>query len=135
MNIAINYSETDKQYRFYEDTTETLLLSESLLDGLLNLNTYLIQSGAVSQGSDLFRTPGIMFHLDSWTMNQIVQHNVSLAKRILSGPSEFKNSQDKFGVTSSQGGIKGRDFGHASKGLSQGNLGHNGFTNNKKWAK
>ena len=97
MDIVVEYK--DSEYRFYEPTTDTLLISANLGEGFRILNDYLIKSGLL--GTDILQTDDIRYHIDSETFRNMVKSNVDLLKRLqTSDTSEFKTSSDRFGGSS-----------------------------------
>ena len=134
MDIVINYDPTTKEYKLYEPSTDSLILSTNLTEGLVNLNEFLKSSGLVSE--DILNSADIGYHLDSETFIAMIKSNVDLLKRIQSGPSEFKKSAGKFGLSQSQGSYvpkskrynssgfgdkkSGGDFSRGSKNFSSG---------------
>lgn len=93
MDIVVEYE--NKEYKFYEPGTDTLLVSQNLSEGFSNFSKYLKSVGAI-KGS-ILEESNIRYHLDSKTFMKIVESNVNLLKRLQTGQSEFKTSQDKFG--------------------------------------
>lgn len=142
MDIVINFDSERQIYKIYEGSTETLLVSQDLAEGMFNMNTFLKMEGHIPEGSDIFRVGDVSYHLDSTTMNAILKSNINLVNRLRSGPSEFKISSEKFGGSSSSAGPgngykrKG-DFSHQSKNFGKGSFsGKSKFNDsNKKWTK
>ena len=95
IEVVINYSQEDQQYKVYEPTTDTLLVSSSLTEALINLSNFLIQSGLTQ--TDILSYPEISYHLDSYTLKAMVESNVNLLKRLQTAPSGFMISTQKFG--------------------------------------
>lgn len=98
IEIVINYSQEKKEFRVYEPTTDTLLVSTSLTEALVNLSNFLVQSGMI-QG-DILSYPDISYHLDSYTVKAMVESNVNLLRRLQTAPSGFMISSQKFGGSS-----------------------------------
>lgn len=105
VEIVINYSEEEKVYKVYEPTSDTLLVTESLADSLLKLSQFLKDSGLI--GTDILQDSNISYHLDSATMQAMIESNVNLMKRLNNGPSGFMISSQRFG--SSLGSSKKTD--------------------------
>lgn len=95
INIAIKYNPLDEEYNIYEPSTDTLLLSKNLTEGLVNLNNFLIDSGMTK--TDILNDDSIEYHLCSKTMRAMIDSNVKLIKRLSRGPSEFQVAKDRFG--------------------------------------
>lgn len=95
VEIVINYVSERQQFKVYEPTTDTLIVSSSLTEALVNLSNFLVQSGLI-QG-DILSYPDISYHLDSYTVKAMVESNVNLLKRLQTAPSGFMLSSQKFG--------------------------------------
>lgn len=95
IEVVINYSKEDKQFKIYEPTTDTLLVSTSLTEALVNLSNFLVQAGLAH--NDILSNPDISYHLDSYTLKEMVESNVNLIKRLQTAPSGFMISSQKFG--------------------------------------
>lgn len=98
IEVVINYSDKDQNFKVYEPTTDTLLVSASLTEALVNLSAFLVQQGMI-QG-DILSYPDISYHIDSYTMKAMVESNVALMKRLQTAPSGFMISSQKFGGSS-----------------------------------
>lgn len=107
MDIVITYDPITKNFKFYEQSADVLLESSGLAEGLVNLNNYLVSSGKMSGGEDLLNSYNINYHIDSVTFKKMVESNVKLVKRLQTGQSEFKKSNDKFGTSEKPGGFSG----------------------------
>lgn len=150
MDIVINYDPSTKEYKIYEPTTNSMIVSMNLTEGLVNLNLFLKSSGLISEDSDILLSKNIGYHLDSETFIAIIQSNVDLLKRLQSGPSEFKKSANKFGLPtashtyipkakktsefSEMGNKRKGEFSRGSKNFSSGSFSgsKNGFGKSKK---
>lgn len=95
IEIVINYSKEDNKFKIYEPVTDTLLISSSLTEALVNLSGYLMSSGMIS--GDILNYPDISYHLDSATLQEIVKSNVTLMQRLREAPSGFTIASQKFG--------------------------------------
>lgn len=104
MDIVINFDTTKKEYKLYEPSTSTVIVSNNLTEGIVNLNLFLKSSGLISEDSDILISKNISYHLDGETFIAMIQSNVDLLKRLQSGPSEFKKSAGKFGLPSASAG-------------------------------
>lgn len=149
MDIVINYDPGTKEYKIYEPTTDSMIVSMNLTEGLVNLNLFLKSSGLISEDSDILLSKNIGYHLDSETFIAMIQSNVDLLKRLQSGPSEFKKSAGKFGLPTTSHtyipkakqaqsfadkGKKSSDFSRGSKNFSSGSFSgsKSGFGKSKK---
>ena len=150
MDIVINYDPGTKEYKIYEPTTDSMIVSMNLTEGLVNLNLFLKTSGLISEDSDILLSKDIGYHLDSETFIAMIQSNIELLKRLQNSPSEFKKSAGKFGLPSAShtyipkakktSGFsdmgKGRngEFSRGSKNFSSGSFSgsKNGFGKSKK---
>lgn len=139
MDIVINYDSEKRVYKIYEGTTETLLISQDLGEGMFNLNQFLVQEGYIPSGSDILKEQNLTYHFDSTTLNALIQNNLSLLARIRQGPSEFKISSEKFGSSAgaANGYKKKSDFSRGSKNFGKSTFsGKSNFSDsNKKWMK
>lgn len=101
VEIVINYDSQRKEYKIYEPSTDTLMVSGNLTEALLILNKFLIEQGLINV--DILQCPDISYHLDSDTMRSIVEGNIKLIKRLRSAPSGFMMSSQRFGGGNSSG--------------------------------
>ena len=147
MDIVINYDPNTKEYKIYEPSTDSMIISLNLTEGLVNLNLFLKTSGLIPEDSDILLSKEIGYHLDSETFVAMIQSNVELLKRLQNGPSEFKKSAGKYGLPSAtqkyvpkskrienfgNGKSKG-EFSRGSKNFSSGSFGgSSGFGKAKK---
>lgn len=97
IEIAINYDKDKKVFKVYEPSSDTLMITSSLSESLLNLNKFLKDSNLINK--DILQDENITYHLDSGTMIAMVESNVKLMKRLQNSPSGFINSSQKFGTT------------------------------------
>ena len=148
MDIVINYDPGIKEYKIYEPTTDSMIVSMNLTEGLVNLNLFLKSSGLIAEDSDILLSKDIGYHLDSETFIAMIQSNVDLLKRLQSGPSEFKKSAGKFGLPTNSNYIpkskrldgfsgqnkKSSEFSRGSKNFSSGSFSgsKSGFGKSKK---
>lgn len=137
MDIVINYDPSKKEYKIYEPSSDTVLVSSNLTEGIVNLDIFLKSQGLIKEDSDILLSENIDYHMDSYTMRAMVESNVNLIKRLRSGQSEFKNSSNKFGLSSNavatiKNSIKTKngsafdqktsDFSRGSKSFSKGSF-------------
>ena len=150
MDIVINYDPNTKEYKIYEPTTDSMIISLNLTEGLVNLNLFLKSSNLIPEDSDILLSKDIGYHLDSETFITMVQSNVELLKKLQNGPSEFKKSAGKFGLPSAshgytpkskrldgfngQGNKTTGEFSRGSKNFSSGSFSgsKSGFGKSKK---
>ena len=152
MDIVINYNSTEKEYKLYEPTSDTVIVSNNLTEGIVNLNLFLKSSGLIDDEADILISKEISYHLDGETFIAMIQSNVDLLKKLQSGPSEFKKSAGKFGLPStsstyipkskrydSNGGFGDKkrnsgEFSRGSKNFSSGSFSgsKSGFGKSKK---
>lgn len=98
IEVVINYDKSRKEYRIYESSTETLMISGNLTEGLITLNDFLRNHYLIKE--DILQEKNITYHLDGTTMIEIVMSNVNLLKQLKSmAPSSFQISTSKFGTT------------------------------------
>lgn len=136
MDIVIKFDPTNQEFNIYESTTKTLLKSNSISEGLINLNLFLKNSKLLKEDSDLLSLNDTNYHLDSTAMKEIITGNMKLLKRLQNDQSEFKKSSNRFNGDSSGSGYKKKtDFTHGSRSFSKGFFsGSSGFSeSNKKW--
>jgi hypothetical protein len=135
MDIVVAFDSGTKEYKFYEPTTDTLLISGSIWEGFVELNLFLASSGLISGGHCILDTPDISYHIDSQTFRSMVESNVGLLKRLQTADtSEFKTSSDRFGASQSSFGkstlfSKKEGFGSKEFGGKKSNF----AKSNKKW--
>lgn len=97
IDIVINYDKQNKEYRLYEPTTDTMIITANLSETFIKLSEFLVQTGMIAKG-DILNTDQITYHLDSGTLISMVESNVNLMKRLTQqAPSIFTASAMKFG--------------------------------------
>ena len=113
IQVVINYDPGTREYKVYEPSTNTILVTTNITEALVNLSKFLLDSGMID--IDILNSDDISYHLDSATMKAIVKSNVTLLKRLNNGPSEIMKSSQKFGqeakVPSTSFGGKSTSFG------------------------
>ncbi len=98
IEIVINYDKSKKEYKIYESSSETLMISENLTQGLVTLNDFLRNHYLIKE--DILQEKDIMYHIDGTTMIEIIMSNVNLLKQLKNlAPSSFQISTSKFGST------------------------------------
>lgn len=95
IEIVIKFDKAKGVFVVYEPATDTLMASTNLTEALVSLNKFLLDTG-MSQ-VDLLHCPNISYHIDSETMNSIIEGNMQLLKRLNQAPSGFMISNRKFG--------------------------------------
>ena len=95
IEIVIKFDKAKGVFVVYEPATDTLMASTNLTEALVSLNKFLLDTG-MSQ-VDLLHCPNISYHIDSETMNSIIEGNMQLLKRLNQAPSGFMLSNRKFG--------------------------------------
>jgi len=125
MDIVVKHDPATDEYKFYEPTTDTLLISGSIGEGFAELNTFLLSHGLIQ--ADILGSSDIQYHIDSDTFRVMVKSNVDLIKRLQgAGTSEFKTSSDKFG-----GSTGNSDFARSGLLSKKGGFGRNEFGGGK----
>lgn len=119
INIAIKYDPLNEEYNIYEPSTDTLLLSKNLTEGLVNLNNFLISSGMIK--TDILKDDSIEYHLCSKTMKAMIDSNVMLIKKLSRGPSEFQVAKDRFGSSPLATTVKRSSFNGGSQQMTSEN--------------
>lgn len=134
VEIVINYDKEKDEFKVYEPTTDTILISKSLSEALLNLSNFLSSSGLID--GDILSYPDISYHLDSYTVKQMIESNVNLLKRLNTAPSGFMISSQRFGgssISSSKDNSNNSTFGKKKfGGMSSGFSGKSGFKKSNK---
>lgn len=125
IDIVINYDKDKKMFKVYESSSDTLMITSSLSESLLNLNKFLKDSNLINK--DILQDDNITYHLDSGTMVAMVESNVNLMKRLRNSPSGFINSSQKFG--SSLGNNKNNSSNSQEKSNKKGRRGTGMFSN------
>lgn len=101
INVVINYDSQRKEYKLYEPTTDTIIITANLSETFIKLSEFLTNAGLIS-GEDILNTDQVTYHLDSGTLISMVESNVNLMKRLTTqAPSIFTASALKFGSSSS----------------------------------
>ena len=109
IDIVIGYDKENEMYKFYEPTTDTLLVTTSLSESFLRISEFLNAKGMIP--GDILGTSDIRYHIDSATFLAMIESNVTLLKRLNTAPSGFMISGQRFGQTQSPqsgGSKKGR---------------------------
>ena len=97
VEVVINYDSGKDEFKVYEPTTDTILVSKTLSEALVNLSSFLV--GSKLTQADILNCSDISYHFDSETMKRMVESNVNLMKRLKTAPSGFTLSSQRFGTT------------------------------------
>lgn len=100
IDVVINYDITKNEFRLYEPTTDTLLITTSLGETFGKLDEFLRSRGLIA--STILSTADINYHIDSATFIAMVKSNADLLKRLNNAPSGFMISSNRFGITPGQ---------------------------------
>lgn len=127
IDVVINYDPEKNEYRIYEPTTDTILVTTSLGETFIKLDEFLKQNKLIT--TNILSTAEVNYHLDSLTFIALVKSNVDLLKRLNTAPSGFTTSSQRFGQPSSSfSGLKNKktdtDFDGEKKSTSK-NRKHN----------
>ena len=60
IEVVINYDPTQKIFKIYEPSTDSLMVSSNLTEALVTLNQFLLDSGLTN--TDLLNSPDISYH-------------------------------------------------------------------------
>lgn len=119
IEIVINYDKVKKEYKIYESSTETLMISGDLTQGLVTLNDFLRNHYLIKE--DILQEKDIIYHLDGTTMIEIIMSNVNLLKQLKNlAPSSFQISTSKFGTTKTSAPVPGFGIGESKLASSGG---------------
>jgi hypothetical protein len=112
IEVVINYDKTKKEFKIYESSTETLMISANLTEGLVTLNEFLRNHYLIKE--DILQEKNIIYHIDGTTMIEIVMSNIALLKQLKNmAPSSFQISTSKFGTTKSAPPVPGFGLGES----------------------
>lgn len=116
IDIVINFDKERQEYKLYEPSTDTLLITTNLGESFMKLDGFLREKGMIV--SDLLAAPDINYHLDSGAFWNLMESNIKLLKRLNSSPSGFMLSSQKFGAPtgSSIGTSKQKGSGRKKQG-------------------
>jgi hypothetical protein len=116
IEVVINYDKEKNIYKIYEPTTDTIIASSNVSEALVNLSKFLLDSKLIEK--DILNSDDITYHIDSYTMREIVENNVALMKRLNTAPSGFTISTQRFGGSSVR--PKKKDFNNNKKSYDKG---------------
>lgn len=101
IDVVINFDESKGEFKLYEPTTDTLLITTSLGETFGKLDEFLREQGLIA--TNILSTADINYHIDSVTFIAMVKSNADLLKRLNTAPSGFTISSNRFGITPGQG--------------------------------
>lgn len=105
IDVVINYDKAKKEYRLYEPTTDTIIITSNLSETFIKLSELLVSTGMIPDG-DILNTNLVTYHLDSGTLISMVESNVNLLKRLTQqAPSIFTSAARKFGGVSASNSL------------------------------
>lgn len=105
IDVVINYDNAKKEYRLYEPTTDTIIITSNLSETFIKLSELLVSTGMIPDG-DILNTNLVTYHLDSGTLISMVESNVNLLKRLTQqAPSIFTSAARKFGGVSASNSL------------------------------
>ena len=84
--------------------------------------------------ADILNCQDIGYHIDSYTLQAIIQSNVGLLKRLNTAPTGFMNSSQKFGMgnTSGSAPLPSKRQGYSQQGGNRNNSKSSGGWGGKK---
>lgn len=103
IDVVINFDISRGEYKLYEPTTDTLLITTSLGETFAKLDEFLKERGLIA--SSILSTADINYHIDSPTFIAMVKSNADLLKRLNNAPSGFMISSNRFGITQGQSSL------------------------------
>ncbi len=134
IDVVVNFDSTRGEFKLYEPSTDTLLITTSLGETFAKLDEFLHSRGLIA--SNILSTADINYHIDSATFIAMVKSNADLLKRLNNSPSGFMISSNRFGITpqNNLGGDK-KDYkrGGTGKGKRKtATFSKSSFTNSSK---
>lgn len=134
IEIVINYNKDKDEFMVYEQKTDTILVSKTLTEALVNLSNFLVSKNLIK--TDILNCSDISYHFDSETMKRMIESNVNLMKRLSTAPSGFALSSQRFGTSISQSNSSknyNKDLEKQKYKFSSNNFtGKNGFSSSMK---
>lgn len=103
IDVVVNFDPTRGEFKLYEPTTDTLLITTSLGETFAKLDEFLKEHELIS--SSILATANVNYHIDSATFIAMVKSNADLLKRLNNAPSGFMISSNRFGITPSQNSL------------------------------
>lgn len=103
IDVVVNFDPTRGEFKLYEPTTDTLLITTSLGETFAKLDEFLHERGLIA--SNILTTADVNYHIDSATFIAMVKSNADLLKRLNNAPSGFMISSNRFGITPGQSSL------------------------------
>jgi hypothetical protein len=103
IDVVVNFDPTRGEFKLYEPTTDTLLITTSLGETFAKLDEFLKERGLIA--SSILATADVNYHIDSATFIAMVKSNADLLKRLNNAPSGFMISSNRFGITPGQSSL------------------------------
>ena len=100
IDVVINFDQSRGEFKLYEPTTDTLLITTSLGETFAKFDEFLKERGLIA--TNILSTADINYHIDSFTFIAMVKSNADLLKRLSNAPSGFMISSNRFGVSQTQ---------------------------------
>ena len=104
IDVVINFDITRGEFKLYEPTTDTLLITTSLGETFAKLDEFLKERGLIA--TNILSTADVNYHIDSATFIALVKSNADLLKRLNNAPSGFTISSNRFGIVPGQNSFK-----------------------------
>lgn len=103
IDVVVNFDPTRGEFKLYEPTTDTLLITTSLGETFAKLDEFLKERGLIA--SSILATADVNYHIDSPTFIAMVKSNADLLKRLNNAPSGFMISSNRFGIMPGQSSL------------------------------
>lgn len=131
IDVVVNFDQSSGEFKLYEPTTDTLLITTSLGETFAKLDEFLKDRGLIA--TNILSTADINYHIDSATFIAMVKSNVDLLKRLNTAPSGFTISSNRFGIVPGQNSFKD-SFQDSKKGRkkSKATFSKSSFNNSSK---
>ncbi len=100
IDVVVNFDPARGEFKLYEPTTDTLLITTSLGETFAKLDEFLRERGLLA--TNILSTADVNYHIDSATFIAMVKSNADLLKRLNNAPSGFMISSNRFGITPGQ---------------------------------
>ena len=116
IDVVVNFDPARGEFKLYEPTTDTLLITTSLGETFAKLDEFLKSRGLIA--SSILSTADVNYHIDSATFIAMVKSNADLLKRLNNAPSGFMISSNRFGITPGQSSLGGdkKDYKRGGSG-------------------
>lgn len=103
IDVVVNFDPIRGEFKLYEPTTDTLLITTSLGETFAKLDEFLKERGLIA--SSILATADVNYHIDSATFIAMVKSNADLLKRLNNAPSGFMISSNRLGITPGQSSL------------------------------